>query len=1232
MTLLPEQEDRIRRYLLGDATPNEAERVETDLLRGDESVEHLRMIEDELITDYARDALIEREMEAMAKNFFITPERRERLMLAREMVKEASAMNEDMAVEEMNAVGAAHRTNETRQEVSRKGREWLSALFQPGRPRWMIAVYATLLIGLGLGMWRLWRGDRENEVNARVKKGMAALNQAYREQRLVRARITELQYAPYRETRGGLEADGEQSGIDLPARRRAYDSFDDAIRENPNAAAAHHAMGRFHLARKRFDDAIAEFEAALKTAPNDARLHSDLGAALMEKSNLEALQKSGRDSRTIDRSLEHLNRAIELDGSLLEPLFNRASLRQSLELLPQAKADWEQYLRKDSSSRWAKEAQDNLELIKERGRKISQRDVELFNDFLRAYQAGEEEEVWRIFCRSHFWLGNHIAARLIDETLALARDGRIDEAQARWRMLNDIGALAERRSGDRLVKDLALVYHPASIARANALALARDLMKGAFKNSESGAGQVIERYEKAGALFHQYGDVAESLLAELWRGICYLQQAETQRGLTIFSAVARASEARQYKWLQSLAFIGAANAQERLAEYSSSIASCNRAHQLSEEIADGNGSLRSLYLLSALYGNLGKFHESWRIAQQGLELAGQIKTEQRQIIGFYFFSAKSFNSQGLYSAALDYANETLQRSEEMNSAPMIRSRYLVNTGLIYIKMGRYKEAVDHIKRGMEIGQTAQPNALARELTAYAAFFLGQAYRLSGATTQSSALIEQAADFCREKDNRLLSHMVAKEKLMVRIARGETEAIRDDLRPLIAAYEDSRAKILEESNRNSFFAQEQSVYDIAIAFDAATPDTEIEAFECSETSRARTLLDAFRGRRDRNTVSVGAEPRFEGVTSPLHLDEIQSRMPARAQILQYAALEEKLIIWLITPRRFKQIIVNVPLVQLTRQVTDFLALVSRPGSDQDRKWEGASGELYNILFQPVAPLLDPDNQICVVADKILNRLPYGALVSPVTGKPVIVDYLLTYAPSASLFTLCSEEARNRAGAAPEYLLSIGNPSFDRHAFPNLDDLPAAAREAEAIIAFYPPPNRLLIGAKAKKNIVVEEMKRSQVIHLATHYDPDPITPLNSRLALSAETEDAAPSQQNSALLTSEIYNLNLRQTRLAVLSACQTWAEDYFSGEGAVGVSRPFLASGIPLVVSSLWRIDSPATKELMVAFHRLRKTPGTSTAQALRTAQLGFLSGSVPPYRHPYYWAAFILIGGQSDF
>ena len=991
-------------------------------------------------------------------------------------------------------------------------------------------------------------------------------------------------------------------------------------------------MGRLYLARKNFEDAIAEFEAALKTAPNNARLHSDMGAALMEKSELEASGKSGRDPRTIDRSLEHLNRAIELDGSLLEPLFNRAFLRQNLGQLFQAKDDWDNYLKKDSTSPWAEEARRNLKLIEERNKRVSKREDELFVAFQQARQAGDEERVWSVFSRSHFRLGNHIATKLIEETLALTQEGLAQDAMARWQVLSDLGALAERKSGDRYISDLARVYRPSSAERARTLAEARSLLKDAFKSySDSRPSQAITKYEQAQAIFRRQGDLGEALLIEYQIGLCYLQQADMRRSLESYNEAAQVSEARAYKWLQSLALNGLANAQMRLTEYSNAIVTCHRAHQLAREIGDENGRLRSLNMLTGLYEKLGKFREAWRVAQECLGLSEKIAADQSQVVTIYSISARSFYSLGLHSAALDYARETLRLAEAVNS-PRVMSRYLTNTGLAYARLGKYEEAIEHIKRGMRIGQSAHPEALAREMTAHAALFLGQTYRLSGAGAEAAAMIEQAADFCREKDDPLLLQRVAKERLLGHIARGEETEARNSLRSMIALYEEMRARIPDESDRNSFFAREQSVYDIAIDFTAARPDGAREAFEYSETSRARSLLDAFHNRQQTEAIAGISEQRFSGVASPLTLSEIQSRMPEHTQLLQYAALEDKLIIWLVTPRRFEQTTVKVPLTKLTGLATDYLAQISGPEDGYNQRWRQKAQELYNILLRPVAPLIEPNKQICIVPDKILNRLPYGALISSSTGRYLIEDYLPIYAPSASLFVLCAEEANRKSGLSREHLLSVGNPSFDRSAFPDLEDLAAAARESEEIVKFY-PSHLLLVGPDAKKKAVLREIERAEVIHLATHYDPNPTSPLSSRLALAAETEPGGQaSRRKGALLVGEIYRLDLRHARLAVLSACQTWAEDYLNGEGAVGVSRPFLAAGVPVVVSSLWKIDSPATRNMMIEFHRIRKTQKMPSAEALRAAQLGMLRGAETVYRHPYYWASFIVAGGYSSF
>jgi CHAT domain-containing protein len=155
----------------------------------------------------------------------------------------------------------------------------------------------------------------------------------------------------------------------------------------------------------------------------------------------------------------------------------------------------------------------------------------------------------------------------------------------------------------------------------------------------------------------------------------------------------------------------------------------------------------------------------------------------------------------------------------------------------------------------------------------------------------------------------------------------------------------------------------------------------------------------------------------------------------------------------------------------------------------------------------------------------------------------------------------------------------------------------------------------------------------VIHFATHYVIDPPSPLNSRLILSPEVQGAGASHQADGVLQAfEIYGMKLHRTRLAVLSACQTGVERTYQGEGAIGVARSFISAGVPVVVASLWPVDSEATASLMIKFHEYRKINRVSAAEALRMAQRDMLIASEERLHKPYAWAGFVAFGGHTSF
>ena len=84
----------------------------------------------------------------------------------------------------------------------------------------------------------------------------------------------------------------------------------------------------------------------------------------------------------------------------------------------------------------------------------------------------------------------------------------------------------------------------------------------------------------------------------------------------------------------------------------------------------------------------------------------------------------------------------------------------------------------------------------------------------------------------------------------------------------------------------------------------------------------------------------------------------------------------------------------------------------------------------------------------------------------------------------------------------------------------------------------------------------------------------------------------------------------------------------------IGLARAFLVARVPLVVASLWPVDSSATAELMIRFHEHRKRDRdhVTTEEALRRAKCDLLEGPVERYRQPAYWAAFQTIGGRAIF
>lgn len=122
-------------------------------------------------------------------------------------------------------------------------------------------------------------------------------------------------------------------------------------------------------------------------------------------------------------------------------------------------------------------------------------------------------------------------------------------------------------------------------------------------------------------------------------------------------------------------------------------------------------------------------------------------------------------------------------------------------------------------------------------------------------------------------------------------------------------------------------------------------------------------------------------------------------------------------------------------------------------------------------------------------------------------------------------------------------------------------------------------------------------------------------------------DSIPLESEDGIVTAEeISHMDLHETNLVVLSACQTGLGDV-SNEGVYGLQRGFKKAGANTLLMSLDKVDDEATRTLMVEFYR-NLLNGKTKRQSLQEAQQYLRKVDNGKYDAPKYWASFIMLDG----
>jgi len=365
--------------------------------------------------------------------------------------------------------------------------------------------------------------------------------------------------------------------------------------------------------------------------------------------------------------------------------------------------------------------------------------------------------------------------------------------------------------------------------------------------------------------------------------------------------------------------------------------------------------------------------------------------------------------------------------------------------------------------------------------------------------------------------------------------------------------------------------------------------------------------------------------LRGVT-PASLEDLQALLDRHTAVLSYCVTEERLIVFATTQKGFWGEHVNIARSELTALVRRYRERVERfadqprdmvlerkkplppagAGPPADPELDSLAHRLYDILVRPAEIHLRGKTCLGVIPHGDLHLLPFQALRND--QGYLLERFALWYAPSISLMDLCHQRQRR----SQSRLLALGNPELGN---PQLR-LPFAEQEVLAIAPLF--DSQPYTGRHANRMLLRQHWGQCDLLHLACHAVWDAQQPEFSALLLTPGKED------HGRLEVQELFGLDKDLTLSQVtLSACNT---SLGAGSDLTGLATGFLYAGSPAVVASLWRVDDFSTSELMLEFYRnLREA---DRADALRTAQLKLLRS--PEHSHPYFWAAFKLIGSPA--
>lgn len=273
----------------------------------------------------------------------------------------------------------------------------------------------------------------------------------------------------------------------------------------------------------------------------------------------------------------------------------------------------------------------------------------------------------------------------------------------------------------------------------------------------------------------------------------------------------------------------------------------------------------------------------------------------------------------------------------------------------------------------------------------------------------------------------------------------------------------------------------------------------------------------------------------------------------------------------------------------------------------RKFLPISQQVYNWLLRPLQAELEKSKvkNLVFVLDGSLRNVPMAALHD---GQQYLVEkYNIALTPGLQLLN-------PRPLARERLKVLVAGLSESRQNFAALPGVEVEAKEIKSEV-----PAQVFLNQQFTTSAIKNEIKSfsAPVVHLATHGQFSS----NAEDTFILTWDDRVNVNALSSLLQSRETDRG-GAIELLVLSACKTAQGDKRAALGLAGVA---VRSGARSTLASLWSVDDRATTELIGDFYQDFTNTTVTKAAALRHAQLTLLKN--PRFRHPYFWAPYVLVG-----